>query len=134
MRADSSKNEGLKAADHPCGEVSGNETLEAYLRGLMEKYNTDERQLTIKTGMDQGVVYRALRGLRKPGRNQLILMALALGCDVDEAKKLVRVGGRDALIDHYKRDAVILFCIERKLTIDECQAILEKFQLKLLRE
>ena len=110
------------------------ETLVSYLHSLLEKYDVSERRLTIETGLDKSVVYRILRGIRKPWRNQIILIALALGCDADEAQMLLRLGERDALRVRIKRDAVILYCIDRQCSIDDCQQFLKKYELVPLRE
>ena len=123
-------------ADCLCGQYGNdfiNETLVNYLPSLLEKYDVSERMLTQKTGMDKALVYRVLRGIRKPRRSQLLRIALALGCNLDETQKLLRLGERDGLRAYIKRDAVFLFCIERRLSLEDCERFLEKLQLEPLR-
>ena len=120
--------------DGPYVDPFTHETLVSYLHSLLEKNDVSDRWLAAKTGLDKSMVHRILQGIRKPWRNQIILMALALGCDVDEAQMLLRLGERDALRVHIKRDAVILYCINRQCSIDDCQQFLKKFELIPLRE
>ena len=62
----------------------------------------------------------------------MIQLALGLGLNVEETQRLLRSAGKSQLYPRLKRDAVILYGIQKKLPILTLQECLTKYGLTLL--
>ena len=68
----------------------------------------------------------------QPSKSTAIQLALGLGLNVEEAQRLLRAAGKSPLYPRLKRDAVILYGIQKKLPILAVQESLTKYGLTLL--
>ena len=62
----------------------------------------------------------------------MLQLALGLGLSVDETQRLLRAAAKSQLYPRLKRDAVILYGIQKKLPILAVQESLTKYALTLL--
>ena len=62
----------------------------------------------------------------------MLQLAIGLGLDVDETQALLRAAGKSLLYPRLKRDAVILYGLQKGLPILTVQEILTKYELTLL--
>ena len=76
--------------------------------------------------------HQLFNGTRRPSRDKVIQLALGLGLNVEEAQRLLRAAGKSPLYPRLKRDAVILYGIQKKLPILAVQESLTKYGLTLL--
>lgn len=76
--------------------------------------------------------YQLFSGTRQPSRDKALQIAIALGLSVDETQTLLRAAGRSELYARLKRDAALLYCLNKKLDMDETQALLEELSLPAL--
>jgi hypothetical protein len=53
-------------------------------------------------------------------------LAIGLPLTVDETNILLRAGGMNSLYIRSKRDAICMYCLQEKKTIDECNEMLYK--------
>ncbi len=65
-------------------------------------------------------------GLRRPSRDKLIRVILGLELDVDEAQELLRLAGHKALDPRGRRDAVILSCVNGRMSGTDTDLRLDK--------
>lgn len=85
------------------------------------------QQLATLIDMERSTLYRLLNGERLTTRNVLLRIALALNMNLEETQTLLRSGHRAELYALVRRDALIIFCIERGYS-------LEKTETELLRK
>ena len=76
--------------------------------------------------------HQLFNGTRRPSRDKVIQLALGLGLSVEEAQQLLRSAGKSQLYPRLKRDAVLLYAIQKKLPILAVQESLTKYGLTLL--
>ena len=110
------------------------EDLIGYLLGLLDKYGASKREMMDWADLEKGYAYQILRGIRRPGRDKLIQIALGLGCSLEETQRLLRLGGRNELYSRVRRDAAIIFCLLRHYCLDDCQTFLENRHFATLKE
>lgn len=133
------------AENDACSSVSGGNSLERrypidrwpeafarQLTALLQKYNVCESELIARAGLNPRFFQMARCGIRRPYRDRLIRIAFALACDVTETQALITSVGHACLWEHYKRDAVILYCLNRRTGLALCQQMLEKLELQPL--
>lgn len=69
-------------------------------------------------------VYKVFSGVRKPSRNILIAIGLALGITLEEMQLLLRVSEQALLDARSKRDAIIIFSVNYKKSVEKTEELL----------
>lgn len=122
--------------------------LDVYLQGndsylqapdfytLLKSY-CEQREMLPAHVIEQSQIERTyghqlFNGTRRPSRDKVLQLALGLGLSVDETQRLLRAAGKSPLYPRLKRDAVILYGIQKKLPILAVQESLTKYGLTLL--
>ena len=102
--------------------VSLTEQLEQFL----EKYNKPKKDVIKDAGLDTTYGYQIFDGRKKPRRDKILQLAFGFPLTVEEANKLFRAGGMSSLYVRCKRDTICMYCLQQKMTVDECNELLYK--------
>lgn len=97
-----------------------------YLYRLMEKQNISVSSLITGALISKTYVYQFLNGERMPGRDIILRICLVMGLKLDETQRLLTLAGKSVLYPKIRRDAAILYCIKKKMTLDETNSFLEE--------
>lgn len=100
-------------------------TLQQYLQELLEKHEMSIPDLIVKTILSKSFVYQVFSGKRNPGRDILLRMAFAMHLSVEETQRLFLIAGKGALYPRVRRDAIIILCLEKGMSLDEANEFLE---------
>lgn len=123
--------EQLLAAESPDAYLDAGETIDRelvdYLRDLLADRHMNRSQLSRASGVTMTYVYQIFDGERTPRRDTAIMLALGLRCSVIEAQRLLRLAGVSELWPKRRRDAIILWCIERGMDCASCDDELARF-------
>ena len=95
-------------------------TLADYLNELLEARKLSRGKLAKIAGMNASYVYDIFSGAKKPRRDNALMLAFALGCSLRQTQRILRLAGVDELWPKVRRDAVIIWCIDRGYTREEC--------------
>ena len=95
-------------------------------RGMLPAHVIEQAQIERTYG------HQLFNGTRRPSRDKVLQLAIGLGLDVDETQALLRAAGKSLLYPRLKRDAVILYGIQKGLPVLTVQEILTKYELTLL--
>ena len=68
--------------------------------------------------------YQILRGERTPGRDILLRTALVVQLSLKDTQRLLAVGGCGALYPKVRRDAVVIFALNQKMTLLETEELI----------
>ena len=90
-------------------------TLPDYLHELLAARGIRRADVVRASGINATVIYDIFAGKSRPGRDHAIMIALGLGCNLRETQRLLRLAGVSELWCKQRRDAVIIWCIERGL-------------------
>lgn len=104
-------------------------TFAAYITGLCE-----QRKATIASVLDNADIgtsfgYALFNGSRKPSRDTVIKLGMAFGLGLEETQKLLSAAGFGGLYPKIKRDAVIIYSIQRGFSLHQTQGQLNRHQL-----
>lgn len=91
-------------------------TLSDYLHELLEKRGLKRADVVRASGINGTFVYDVFKGKSHLGRDNAIMFAFGLGCDLRETQRLLRLDGVSELWPKVRRDAVIIWCVEHGLT------------------
>ncbi len=103
--------------------------LESYsLTGLLEellvKYGKQKKDVIRDSGLDTTYGYQIFDGRKNPRRDKLLQLAFGFPLTVDEANRVFRAAGVSDLYVRCKRDTICMYCLQQKMTVDECNALL----------
>ena len=92
---------------------------------MLTEQNMTPADLQRKSGIARTYIYQILDGTRNPGRDKVIAVALALKADIDVTQRMLKVTGNAVLYPKDKRDAVIIFAVNKKMTVIDVNNLLE---------
>ena len=102
------------------------------LKSFSEQREMLPAQVIERSQIERTYGHQLFNGTRRPSRDKVIQLALGLGLSVEETQQLLRAAGKSQLYPRLKRDAVILYGIQKKLSILAVQESLTKYGLTLL--
>ena len=107
-------------------------SLSDYLIQLMEKRNMTIAQIA-KSSEIGDYMYKLINGKKKnPSRDVLIRIAIGMKLEEDEISKLMRINHFHELVSRDKRDAVIIFSLNKAFDLPKVNEMLYELQLKIL--
>ncbi len=92
---------------------------------MLTEQNMTPADLQRKSAIARTYIYQILDGTRNPGRDKVIAVALALKADIDVTQRMLKVTGNAILYPKDKRDAVIIFAVNKKMTVIDANNLLE---------
>lgn len=89
-------------------------------------------QVIRRSGIERTYGHQLFNGTRKPSRDKVIQLAFGFALGLDGAQRLLQIAQKSPLYPKIKRDAAIIFCIDRQKNIWETQSVLHSLGLTLL--
>lgn len=86
-----------------------------------------------RADIDRTYGHQLFQGIRQPSRDKVIQLAIGFGLNVDETQNMLLIARKSPLYVKIKRDAAILFCINRKMDIFETQELLQEINVPILK-
>lgn len=112
------------AASSPDEYLAEGETVDRslsdYLFDLLRERGIKRADVVRASGLHQTVVYDIFSGKSYPGRDNAIMLAFGLGCDLVETQRLLRLAGVSELWPKVRRDAIVIWGIKEGLSREEC--------------
>lgn len=94
--------------------------------------NTAPERVILRAGLDRVYGHQIFQGIRRPSRDKVIQLAFGFDLGPDETQELLRRARYSELYPKIKRDAAILFCIQRKISFIDTQNLLDELQLPII--
>lgn len=108
------------------------ENVPTFLNQMMTKYNINKNKVIANSDIERSYCYQILRGTRNASRDNYIKLAFGIGLNLDDTQTLLRISKTSPLYVKLKRDAAIIFCINKNFDLKETQALLYNQGLKIL--
>ena len=99
-------------------------SLGTYLHQLLQQYSVMKNEVINRSGLNQIYGYQIFAGTKQPSRDKLIALIFAFPLTLEDAQRLLRVGGVSELYPRIKRDRIILFGLREKLSVQELDDLL----------
>lgn len=103
-----------------------------YLSELLSKRGINTAQLGIMAVLSRSFTYQICSGVRMPGRDIIMRIAVALSLSLDETQRLLKLANRSVLYPKIKRDSVIIYALSNKYDLYRTNELLEKFGQEVL--
>lgn len=106
--------------------------LTDYLAELLAERGLKRADVVRDSGVNSTFVYDIFKGKSMSGRDNAIMLAFGLRCDVRETQRLLRLAGVSELWPKRRRDAIILWCVKQGLGRAACDDELYRLGEKTL--
>ncbi len=105
----------------------GKRTLAEYLQQLLDGHDLSRNEVIRAAGLNETFGYQIFMGQRGASRNKILQLAFAMNLTLKEANRLLQAAGSNELYCKNRRDAIIIFCLEHKSSLQEVDEELYNF-------
>lgn len=102
--------------------------LPSYLSSLLKEKDLKQSRVVRAAGLSPTYGYQIFKGERHPSREKLLALAFAMHLDLRETNRALQAGGVSALYPKNRRDAIIIFCLEKGYSLGQANETLYAFK------
>lgn len=95
------------------------ETLSELLGHMLEKKNLKRSRVVRMADLNETFGYQIFTGARNPSRDKVLQIAFAMALTLRETNRALRAAGASSLNPKCRRDAIIIFCIDRGCSLQK---------------
>ena len=104
-----------------------------YLEDLLNRNESNIAKLAQGSGVSIPYAYDLFRGRKDSPRKDILLrLSFGLKLNLDETNRLLTLGGTAALRSKIRRESIIIFCINKGLSLEEVDELLHHYGLATL--
>jgi hypothetical protein len=104
------------------------EGLPEHLNYLLLKKNLKKSEVVKRSRLNSTFAYQIFSGDRNASRNKMLQLAFAMGLDLRETQGLLKLSGANELYCKDRRDAIIIYCITKQMTLGDADDTLFGFK------
>ena len=105
-------------------ETAPDPAFTTLLYQLMRDRNLSPKDMISRTGLERSYFYHVLSGMKKPGRNIVLRIGLALRTNLSEMNHLLQLSNASPLYAKIRRDAAIIYAIQHRMSMMETNELL----------
>ncbi len=118
----------FKTNEEACRMPSFSDYLNAWCR---ERGEVPE-QVIRRANLEKSFGHQLWRGTRNPSRDTVLKLALAMEADFSGAQEMLRLARHSQLYPRIRRDAAVIYCLHKHISLVDAQIILQDLGLPLL--
>lgn len=107
-------------------------TFSTYMLNCLEKTGLTTPELIEKAQIQRNYAYQILNGTKNPGRDKVISLCLAMTFSLEETQRALTIAHEAVLYPKNKRDSILIFSINKNLSVPETNELLFELQEKTL--
>ena len=107
-------------------------SLPEHLRMLLKQKGMRRADVARGSLLDRKYIYQIFDGTKTPSRDKLVAMAFGLRLSVEEAQTMLKLSESRELYVRDRRDAIILFALQRNMSIFETNDLLYEYGYPVL--
>ena len=124
--------DGLSAYAGDKENLSSYGSFSDFLKEAMAKADVSAGELIEAANIHRTYGYQIIEGIRNPGRDKVISICLALALPLKEAQRALKLAGESVLYPKARRDSILIFCVNKKLTVRQANDLLFEMGEKTL--
>ncbi len=109
------------------GNALGHRTLSEYLEQMLAKKRLKRSQVVRMANLNETFGYQIFTGARNPSRNKVLQIAFAMALTPRETNRALEAAGVSTLYSKDRRDAIIIFCLDRGCSLQKANEELYRF-------
>ena len=113
----------LANPNNPTGVLTSKE----YLKQLLEEKGLERSRVVRMADLNETFGYQIFTGARHPSRNKVLQIAFAMALTLKETNRALTAAGVNVLNCKDRRDAIIIFCIDRGCSLQKVNEELYRF-------
>ena len=98
--------------------------LHLYLDKMFAEKKKSPSQCIRNSGLDRTYCYQIFSGRKLPSRDKVLALCFGLSLDNEQTQLLLKTTGYTQLYPRNKRDSIIIFALQRNITIIETNELL----------
>lgn len=99
-------------------------TFHACYNSYLEQHHLEKAKVIEDSGISRTYAYQILQGEKNPSRDKILALTLAAGMDLKNINQCLKRAGMNALYEKVTKDAIILFALNKKLSISDINELL----------
>lgn len=108
-------------------------SLAEHLELLLNEKGLCKNDVIKRSNMDKNYAYQIFNGNKThPSRDKMIALAIGMGLNVMETRKLLRIAGACDLYPRNPRDSVLIYCLHKGAGLMEVNELLSDYNLDIL--
>jgi hypothetical protein len=105
-----------------------------YIAALCRRKGEVPERIINRANIEKSYGHQIFSGRRNPSRDTVLQLAFGFELDYEGAQEMLKIARKSLLHPKVKRDMIIVFCLQHRAGVVECQLALEKYKLPLLGE
>lgn len=102
-------------------------TLSECLNGLLEEKGLARADVIREAALNETFGYQIFMGQRNPSRNKVLQIVFGMHLELREANRVLRAAGASDLYCKNRRDAIIIFCLDKGYHLQKANEELYRF-------
>lgn len=103
-------------------------TLSDYLQDLLDDHSMERAEAIRRAGLNETYGYQLFAGQRtNPSRDKVLQLVFGMGLSLREADRLLKIAGVSTLYCKNRRDAIIIFCLDKHCSLQRVNEELFRF-------
>ena len=102
-------------------------SLADYLSELLAAKRLERAQVVRMANLNETFGYQIFKGTRHPSRDKVLQIAFAMALSLRETNRALRAAGANELNAKCRRDAIIIFCLDRGCSLQKVNEELYRF-------
>ena len=110
----------------------GVRTLAEYLQQLLDEKGLERSRVVRMADLNDTFGYQIFKGTRNPSRDKVLQIAFAMALTLRETNRALTAAGVSELYCKDRRDAIIIFCLDRGCSLQKVNEELYRFGEKTI--
>lgn len=102
-------------------------SLSEHIKNLLKEKAINTSELIKRSRIERTYCYQILNGRKRPGRDKILAIALALNLNVEETQKVLRIAKEGDLYAKDKRDCILIFALNHKYNLIDTNQLLNHY-------
>ncbi len=102
-------------------------SLAEYLQQLLDEKGLERSKVVREAGLNDTFGYQIFKGTRKASRDKVLQLAFAMQLGLRETDRLLQAAGANELYCKNRRDAIIIFAVQKGYTLQKVNEELYRF-------
>lgn len=102
-------------------------SLSEYLQQLLDEKGLERSKVVREAGLNDTFGYQIFKGTRKASRDKVLQLAFAMQLGLRETDRLLQAAGANELYCKNRRDAIIIFAVQKGYTLQKVNEELYRF-------
>ncbi|WP_455137296.1 XRE family transcriptional regulator [Thermophilibacter sp.] len=113
--------------DYLAAREPGSRTLAEYLQQLLDEKGLERSRVVRMANLNDTFGYQIFTGARNPSRDKVLQIAFAMALSLRETNRALTAAGVSELYCKDRRDAIIIFCLDRGCSLQKVNEELYRF-------